>query len=263
MSEQGFQNSAAGTTALAERYEIHFPEGRDHEQDQEWCEVTIDGARRRIRFHDYAEIFALPGLYEQIFYEELECDSPRTVADLLCGHLEATGGDCSELDVFDVGAGNGMVAEQLQSLGARSIVGADIIEAAAEAAERDRPGAYDDYFVVDLTDMPADVSAELEARRFSCLVTVAALGFGDIPPDAFAAAYNLIEPGGTIAFTIKEDFIADGDESGFSRLVHRALEDGTMELCARRRYRHRLSVSGEPLHYAAMIGEKRGDLPVA
>jgi SAM-dependent methyltransferase len=263
MSEYGSKHSVAGRAALAERYEIRFPQGCDHEQDQEWCEVRIDGDTRPIRFHDYAEIYALPGLYEQIFYEELECNSPHTVANLLCEHLDAIGSDCSELDVFDVGAGNGMVGEQLQSRGVRSIVGVDIIEAAAEAAERDRPGAYDDYFVVDLTDIPAPVSAELEARRFNCLITVAALGFGDIPPDAFAAAYNLIEPGGTIAFTIKEDFISDGDESGFARLVQQALEDGTMTPYARQRYRHRLSMSGEPLHYAAMIVEKHGDIPLA
>ena len=40
------------------------------------------------------------------------------------------------------------------------------------------------------------------------MTTVAALGFGDIPPDAFAAAFNLVEDGGHVAFTIKEDFIA-------------------------------------------------------
>jgi predicted TPR repeat methyltransferase len=263
MSEYGSKESAAGRAGLAERYEIRFPQAADRDQDQEWCEVRIDGATRPIRFHDYAEIYALPGLYEQLFYDELECNSPDTVANLLCEHLDAMGSDCSELDVFDVGAGNGMVAEELQARGVRSIVGVDIIEAAGEAAERDRPGAYNDYFVVDLTDMPGAVSAELEARRFNCLITVAALGFGDIPPEAFAAAFNLIEPGGTIAFTIKEDFISDDDQSGFSRLVDRALEDGTMKSHARQRYRHRLSMSGEPLHYAAMIAEKHGDLPLA
>jgi predicted TPR repeat methyltransferase len=262
MKEHGIEQAAAGGLHLAERYEIRFPQGHDCEQDQEWCEVTVDGRARRIRFHDYAEIFALPGLYEQIFYDELECESPRTVADLLCAHLDAIGADPSELDVFDVGAGNGMVGEQLQLRGTRTVVGVDIIEAAADATERDRPHAYDDYFVVDLTNMPAAVRAELESRRFSCLTTVAALGFGDIPPDAFAAAYNLIQPGGTIAFNIKEDFIAEGDESGFSRLVHQAIADGTMELGARQRYRHRLSVTGEPLNYTAMIGQKRGDLPL-
>ncbi|MDQ4048021.1 MAG: class I SAM-dependent methyltransferase, partial [Actinomycetota bacterium] len=231
--------------------------------DEEWCEVQVEGEARRIRFHDYADIFALPGLYEQIFYDELECDSPRTVASLLSDHLEATGRDCSGLTVFDVGAGNGMVGEELQSLGVATIVGVDIIEAAAEATERDRPGVYDDYLVLDLTDIPPGARRELEAQRFNCLTTVAALGFGDIPPEAFAAAYNLIKPGGLIAFTIKEDFISDGDGSGFSQLVHRALEDGTMELGAQRRYCHRLSVDREPLHYVAAVGEKRRDLPLS
>lgn len=253
MSEQGIDGSSAGALIEAERYEIRFPEGRDHDQDQEWCEVRLDGEARRVRFHDYADIFALPGLYEQIFYEKLECDSPRTVAKLLRDHLDATVRDCSELTVLDVGAGNGMVGEQLQSLGVPSIVGVDIIEAAAEATERDRPGVYDGYLVLDLTDLQPSARRELQARRFNCLTTVAALGFGDIPPEAFAAAYNLIEPGGVIAFTIKEEFVADGDGSGFSRLVHGALDNGTMELAAQRRYCHRLSVDGEPLHYLATV----------
>ena len=261
MSDHGIDGSSAGAVT-AERYDIRFPQGKDHDQDQEWCEVRVDGETRRIRFHDYAEIFALPGLYEQIFYEELECDSPRTVTRLLCEHVEANGLECSDLTVFDVGAGNGMVGEELQSVGASSIVGADIIESAADATERDRPGVYDDYFVLDLTDIPPAELRRLQERRFNCLTTVAALGFGDMPPEAFAAAYNLVEPGGLIAFNIKEDFIADGDGTGFSGLVQRALEDGTMELGVQRRYRHRLSVEGEPLHYVAAVGEKRRDLPL-
>ena len=263
MSEHVTEGSPTGAVSEMERYEIRFPSGKDHDQDQEWCEVQVDGDARRIRFHDYAEIYALPGLYEQIFYEGLKCDSPRTVADLLCEHLRATGRDSSDLTVLDVGAGNGMVGEQLQSLGVTTIVGVDIIEAAAEATERDRPGVYDDYLVLDLTDIPPAAQRALETRRFNCLVTVAALGFGDIPPEAFAAAYNLVEPGGLMAFTIKEDFIARNDGSGFSRLVRRALDDGTMELGAHRRYRHRLSVDGEPLHYVAMVAEKHRDLPLA
>jgi hypothetical protein len=91
-------------------------------------------------------------------------------------------------------------------------------------------------------------------------VTVAALGFGDIPPAAFTAAYNLIEPGGLIVFNIKEDFIADGDGSGFSRLIRAAVHEGALEVKAQRRYRHRLSVAGRPLHYVAIVAEKHADL---
>src|SRR5436305_13260775 len=51
--------------------------GRD--QDAEWCWVKIeDGPKRRIRFHDYPEIYEIPGLYERLFYDELRCDSPAT-----------------------------------------------------------------------------------------------------------------------------------------------------------------------------------------
>jgi hypothetical protein len=34
-----------------------------------------------------------------------------------------------------------------------SVVGVDIIPEAQEAADRDRPGVYEDYYVVDLTRM--------------------------------------------------------------------------------------------------------------
>ena len=240
-------------------YAIHLsPESCD--QDQEWCELVLGDERRRIRVHDYHEIYSIPGLYERLFYELLECDSPRAVTELLGEHLERSGRSAADLAVLEVGAGNGMVGEELSELGVESIVGVDIIEEAAAAAERDRPGTYDDYLVLDLTAIPAATHTALRARPFDCLVTVAALGFGDIPPAAFAAAHNLIAPGGLIVFNIKEDFIADGDGSGFSKLIEGALEDGSLEIKAQRRYRHRLSVAGQPLHYVAVVAEKHADL---
>jgi hypothetical protein len=154
------------------------------------------------------------------------------------------------------------VGERLVELGVEQIVGVDIIEEAYEAAERDRPGTYDDYLVVDLTDLPPVIGDDLRSRRLNCLVTVAALGFGDVPPAAFTKAYEMIEPGGVIVFNIKEDFIADGDRSGFSSLITRAFDDGSLDLRARRRYRHRLSTAGQPLHYVAIVAEKRGPLPL-
>ena len=166
----------------------------------------------------------------------------------------------ARLRVLDVGAGNGMVGEELDRMGAKHIVGVDIIEEAAEAAQRDRPGIYDDYYVVDLTDMPPEIHDEMQAQEFNALTVVAALGFGDIPPEAFSAAYNLVEDGGLIAFNIKEKFVENGDRSGFEKLISRSLEDGTMDLLAERRYRHRLSVAGEPLFYVAMVARKRSDI---
>ena len=242
-------------------YDVRLPDA-SCDQDEEWCELLVDGQPRRIRFHDYHEIYSIPGLYERLFYDLLECDSPRAVTALLGEGLRARGHDASTLRVLEVGAGNGMVGEELDELGVPTIVGVDIIEEAAAAAERDRPGIYDDYLVLDLTDIPPPVHQQLRGHGFNCLVTVAALGFGDIPPDAFANAYNLVEPGGLVAFNIKEDFLTDGDGSGFAQLIKQALADGSLDLRAERRYRHRLSIAGEPLHYVAIVAEKRADLPL-
>ena len=73
---------------------VHLPPEHvraELDQDEEWCEVEIDGDRRRIRFHDYASIYEVPGLYERLFAERLECDSPRVVTDLLAEQLEPPG----------------------------------------------------------------------------------------------------------------------------------------------------------------------------
>ena len=241
---------------------VEFPDGETKGQDHEWCSVTVAGETRRIRFHDYNEIYSIPGLYETLFYDLLECSSPEIVRSLLEKELRDEDIDPSSLKVLDLGAGNGMVGEQLASMGARAIVGVDLIEEAAAATERDRPGVYDDYVVADLTDLSADQRERLESHDFNSLVTVAALGFGDIPPRAFAEAFNLVEDGGWVAFNIKERFLDDdADATGFSRLIAKLIELGIAEQRAERTYRHRLSTSGNPLTYVALVVRKHGDIP--
>src|SRR5215210_1128127 len=252
----------AGDRGEERRFDIRFPSsnGATFDQDEEWCEVRLDDDWRRIRFHDYHEVYSIPGLYEQIFYGELQCDSPRTVCGLLKHQLELTGYDGSGLRVLDVGAGNGMVGEELQrELGVGHLVGVDIIEEAEMAAERDRPGVYDAYHTTDLTAIPSDIRRDLEARPLNTLVTVAALGFGDIPPQAFAEAFNLITDHGWVAFNIKDRFLAE-EERGFSRLIRRMFDEAVLERREENHYVHRLSVRGEPLRYVAIVAEKHGNV---
>ena len=227
------------------------------DQDAEWCEIETAEGRRRIRFHDYAEIYAVPGLYERLFYEELRCDSPRTVRGVLEGVLRAEDTDPASLVVLDLGSGNGMVGEQLAEAGAGAVVGIDILPEAAEAAERDRPGVYDDYHVVDLTERTPEAEAALTAAPFNCLTSVAALGFGDIPAVAFERAVDAIADDGLVAFTIRDRFLDDDDESGFSALIAELLESGALDPLAQHRYEHRLSLSGEPLLYQAIVARKQ------
>lgn len=249
--------------AAAPPLRVAFPRQQVHlEQDREWCVARVDGEWREIRFHDYGRVYEIPGLYEYIFRDLLKCDSPSVVRKLLEGEIEASRADVHPLRVLDLGAGNGLMAEELTEMGAELIVGADIIPEAAEAARRDRPGMYEEYFVLDMTRLTADQRSEMRSYRFNCLTCVAALGFGDIPTRAFAEAYNLLAPGGWVAFNIKEDFLGNGDRSGFARLLEKMASRGVLSIRGRRRYPHRLATDGEPIHYVAVSGRKRRDVPL-
>lgn len=239
--------------------EIRLP---DHsvDQDEEWCEVIIDGEQKKIRFHDYSDVFAVPGLYEELFYENLECCSPSYVGNLLESVIRESGDSPNDFRVIDVGAGNGMVGDELKEIGVESVVGVDIIPAAKSATLRDRPEVYEEYHVADLTDLPESTEKQLRKTNANCLTTVAALGFGDIPPQAFAKALDLIETPGWLAFNLKEDFLREEDSSGFSRLIRKLNRDQFIKTYCYRRYQHRISIAGEPLFYVAVIAKKVKEL---
>lgn len=244
-------------------FQITFPSDASLPQDAEWCEATVVGERRRFRFHDYDAIYDVPGLYEALFYRRLKCASPRRVVGLLGTVLQDNRLDPGDLRVVDVGAGNGIVGERLRELGADRVVGVDIIPEAREAALRDRPRVYDEYVVADLTSLNGDQREALESESFNALTIVAALGFNDIPPEAFAVAYNLVEKGGWLAFNVKEDFLEGGDDTGFARLIRAMDERNLIQINAYQRYPHRLSTAGEWLHYVAIVAKKRADIPAS
>lgn len=248
------------STLSEQDLQVHLPSAGAFglDQDQEFFEIEEDGERRRIRCHDYGEIYSVPGLYERIFTDVLSCRSPEVVVDLLDETLTREDEDPKQLRVLDLGAGNGMVAEELDNRGADSIVGIDLLEEAKEAAERDRPGLYDAYHALDLTELEQETHKELESHDFNCLTCVAALGFGDIPADAFRAAYDLVGSGGWVAFNIRDQFLENGDAGGFSRLLNEMFKSGELKEHTRDRYQHRVSVNGDPLHYIAVVAQKAG-----
>lgn len=244
-----------------QRFEMRFPDTHQVSQDEEWCEIRLDGQWRRLRFHDYHEIFSIPGLYESLFYRVLRCTSPARVSSLLRELLDEAHQRPHELRVLDVGAGNGMVGAALQDVGVERVAGIDIIPEAKEATERDRSWAYDDYYVADLTDLTEGTEKRIRKFGANCLVTVAALGFGDLPDDAFLRALDLIETPGWVAFNIKEQFVDDEDNTGFAALITRLKALGVLKVHAYRRYCHRLAVSGDPLYYVAVVATKERDVP--
>ena len=215
----------------------------------------VGDEKRTIRFHDYHEIYEVPGLYEHIFHDHLECASPEEVIGLLAEQLVAAEVDPATLTALDVGAGNGLVGEQIAAP-RRAVDRRRRHHRGGGRGRRARPAAvYDDYVVCDLTALDDDQRARLGTPTL--MTTVAALGFDDIPPEAFSEAYAAAADGAWIAFNIKADFLEENEETGFRGLIRRMVRDGALEILASRRYIHRLSTAGEPLEYVAVVGRKR------
>jgi len=241
---------------------IHFPDTKDNmDQDEEFCVLDMGECTKKIRFHDYHEIFQVEGLYEHLFYDVLKCNSPNTVCNKVMTVAEDAGLKPENLNILDIGAGNGMVGEELRSIGADKVIGIDIIQEAKDAQLRDRPDVYEDYFVQDLTDLDNSVRKELMSYNLNCMTTVAALGFGDIPTKAFSEGFNLIEEKGVVSFNIRDKFIEEADTSDFSDLIETIEGERILDIQVKEKYRHRLDVHGNPIYYYVIAGIKNRDIP--
>ncbi|MCG8335627.1 MAG: class I SAM-dependent methyltransferase [Proteobacteria bacterium] len=242
-------------------YNIRYPQNPEKlDQNEEWITLVKNHKSEKIRLHEYDKFFSIPGLYEEVVYKELKCCSPITVCSNLKERISGFGGQTNGLRVLDFGAGNGMIGECLTKIThCEALVGLDIIDQARMAALRDYPGVYDEYYVMDMSQIDPNKAVQLKKWKFNVLITVAALGFGDIPTLAFMNAFNMIEKGGWIAFNIKERFVSENDESGFQKIIE-YMTKGHMDFLTSQRYCHRLSLSGEPLYYHAVIGKKTNNI---
>jgi predicted TPR repeat methyltransferase len=253
---------------MADKFRIEFPKicAHDCDQDEEYFflvepDQPKDRNKRKILFHEYAKIYDIPGLYEHLFYERLKCCSPKRVLEALRYSVSQVRENFTELRVLDLGAGNGMMGEQVRKHGVARLVGADIIPEAQKANERDRPRVYDAYYVADFCNLTSDQKKDLEEWSFNCLTTVAALGFGDIPAKAFTEAFNILQSEGWIAFNIKETFLDKSDLTGFSVAIRELIFSEFLDVYYLERYQHRLSMEGKPLYYFAIAGRKNSDIP--
>jgi hypothetical protein len=229
------------------------------DQNEEYFELITDDGRERIRIHEYDRVYDVPGLYEEVVYNKLQCDSPKVITDLLKASMQKHDANPKPLRVLDFGAGNGIVGECLkEAVETESIVGVDIIEEAKKAVHRDRPEIYDDYFVMDLSQVDEDDAQKLDRWNFNALVTVAALGFGDIPTRAFVNAFNLIEENSWVVFNIKERFFSEDDDTGYNQMLQQMVGN-SLKVVEQHHYCHRLSMAGEPLHYYGIVGRKTRD----
>lgn len=244
-------------TDLCETYDVIYPHSEDAlDQDEEWIEVRHGSSQQKIRIHDYDIMYSIPGLYEEVVYNKLKCRSPEVVTDLLAEAIRNSDTPEKPLTILDFGAGNGIVAEYVsRKLPCNEVIGVDIIPEAKEAAYRDRPEVYDDYFVLDFCSLSAEEQATLEEKNIDTLITVAALGFHDISTKAFLEASKLVSEGGWIAFNIRDKFLSDKDSSGFHDTIEEMMHN-MLEIVSTKRYCHRESLCGEKLYYYAIVARK-------
>jgi SAM-dependent methyltransferase len=237
-------------------YKIIFPESSQQlEQDEEYVIVDFGDRREMLKLHDYRRIYEIPGLYEEIFHTHLMCSSPQIISDMLADSMENQGVSMKGCRVLDFGAGNGTVGERIKEMGCEFIVGIDILPEARGAAERDHPGLYDYYYVMDLTQIDSEQVRDLMQYNFNTLITVGTLGFGDIPPRAFLNALNLIQDDGWVAFNIKDRFLSNGDDTGYRSTLDQIMGKA-LSVYNTKRYCHRLSLGGEEISYIGIIGQK-------
>ncbi len=237
--------------------QVEIPPREGHpDLDAERVILRQGNTVREVRIHDYGEIYRIPGLYEKILCLQLGYGSPQKVCALLRDVLAEDGTEPAGLRVLDFGAGNGLAGECLRrGLGCETLVGVDILPEARDAAARDRPGLYDEYYTLDLHRMVDEEADRLNAWRFNALITVGALAFGDIPAQAFFNAFDLLEERAWVAFNLREDFLSPGDVSGFREMLA-SLTGSRFHVLRTRAHLHRYTLSGTPLTYHAIVGRK-------
>jgi hypothetical protein len=187
--------TAGQSAAVAFSAELDQRPGRS--QQEERLTVRFDDGRvEEMRLHEYGRVYSVPGLYEDVVQRQLACASPSELAGALAREVEAERASLADLRVLDVGAGNGVVGEELRRHGLREpLIGLDNEPEAGRAAERDRPGLYADYLTGGLDDFP--IASLVEEHALNCLVGAGALGLGHISAASFDAAWHL--PTGIVA----------------------------------------------------------------
>jgi hypothetical protein len=209
-----------------------------------------------VHLHDYERLYGVPGLYEHIVQHLLGCRSPQVAVDGLAAALAQLEVDPASVVLLDVGAGTGLVGELASGIGVPTIIGFDALPAARAACLRDRPGVYRDYLLGDLAAGEPRLLADIRRHRPTALVSAGAMGGTHAPPPALANALALLPEDAPVVFTIDERWMQTDAPGGYRTGVKRLLESGELRLLRRSRFQHRVTTTGEPIHYELIVGAR-------
>lgn len=232
---------------------LHSEPGADQNEER----FSLDDMIVQVGLHNYDFIYNHPGLYDQLLYGELECQSPRIVVDKLVSCLRKSGLSTTNLSTLDIGSGPGNVGEILDKAKFKWIENLDINPLAKLECERQRPETYDAYHVADLCN-PIELLNEVGANiypqahpTYDCLTMVAALSHDHIPVRGIRNAIKMLAPDGWVATCIGENVLDSGGE--LAKLMWEFIGGINFKLHHFERYRHRFAVDGRELMYYCII----------
>lgn len=212
-----------------------------------------DGEVEDLALHDYHRVYSVPGLYEAVVQDSLDCRSPEMTAQNALEAVRGVGMSPGAMRVLDVGAGNGVVGTELRERGFTRLFGTDLVPEAEGATSRDRPGVYERYVTGDLADRQGPLVAEIAEWEPTILTAAGALGGGHMSAIALGNALDsLAEPGFAI-MTIGENRLDATSEDGFGAFLSERVAAGRLDEVSRERFRHRLSMAGEPVYYLVIV----------
>lgn len=209
-----------------------------------------------VHLHDYERLYGVPGLYEHIVQDLLACCSPQVAVDGLAGALAELEVDPASIVLLDLGSGTGLVGELARGIGVSTIIGFDALPAARAACLRDRPGIYRDYLVGDLAAGEPRLLADIQAYRPTALISAGAMGGTHAPPSALLNALAALAADSPVVFTIDERWMRTDGPGGYRTAIEELVDSGELRLMRRSRFQHRVSTSGEPIHYELVVGAR-------
>lgn len=238
----------AGATDL--QVEIDETPGRS-QAEESFVLTSDDGTPERIVLHDYARVYAVPGLYEEVVQRRLGCASPGVLAATLADAVGAAGASMADLRVLDVGAGNGVVGEELHARGAQVVAGTDGVVATRDAARRDRPALYDVYAIAGVDDVA--VEQLVADHGLTALTSAGALGIGHVEVTDAARWWAAFPPGSWFAVTVPLEVADPAGEDLPGALTAAA---PTTQIVRQETFAHRRRMSGETITYTVLVARK-------
>ena len=157
----------------------------------------------------------------------------------------------AELRVLDIGAGNGVVGEELHARGAQVVAGTDGVVAARDAARRDRPELYEVYEIAGVDEFA--VEQLVADHGLNALTSAGAIGLGHVEVSDVAQWWAAFPPGSWFAATVPPDV---ADPAGEDLLGALAAADPSTQVARQETFAHRRRMSGETITYSVVVARK-------